>query len=852
MFKRNPSPDLLSFLGARLGLAGASGPNTMALFASGDAGDSKRTVRAGRRRTSGSTEPGPRERAEAPKREKPSAAPGGPPRPPAAPPPMGPTGGAPMSGLPRNPLLAILGLAVVACLVLFTVLFGGGGGDMGELLPPVPEQEAQLPEQEPPTPVPQAPRPTPTPRPLTGGASPTRGDTWLILLYQDADDKILEQDIYIDLNEAERVGSSDKVHIVSQMDRYAGGFSGDGNWTGTRRYYVTQDPDLNRVRSELVEDLGELNMADGKTLVDFAVWAIETYPADKVVLIMSDHGMGWPGGWSDPAPPRRGNPQVPLSQVIGNQFYLHEIDAALAEIRQRTGLDKFELVGMDACLMGHLEVFEMLSDHARYAVASQETEPALGWAYTSFLRELQRNPGMSGAELGQLIVQSYIGEDQRIVDDQARAEFVGGGRGGMYGGPTAAQITAQLDRNITLAAVDLSQIGALREATNELAFALQGINQKIAAQARTYAQSFTSIFGSSVPPSYIDLGHFAQLAAQNSRDPKVASAADQVMQALGQFVVAERHGRNRAGATGVSIYFPSSQLYQNAAAGPQSYLVTSQRFADRSLWDEFLAFHYTGRRFDRGAAGVAVPARGEPIVGPGAGKISVSPLKLSSKVAEPGKPILMSADISGENIGYVRLFVGYLDRQSNSIYVADTDYLDSPETRELEGIYYPDWGEGDFTLEFEWEPIVFAITDGRRSVVALFNPEEYGRTREEAVYSVQGIYTYQDGEQRPALLYFQDGVMRAVYGFTGDEAGAPREIIPEPGDTFTVLEIWLDLDANGRVVSRDTQEGETLVFGDQPFTWKEMDAAPGNYVVGFIVEDLDGNSVAVYEQVTVR
>ena len=56
-------------------------------------------------------------------------------------------------------------------------------------------------------------------------------DTWLVMLYQDADDKILEQDIYVDLNEAERVGSSDNVQIVAQVDRYQGGFQGDGNWT---------------------------------------------------------------------------------------------------------------------------------------------------------------------------------------------------------------------------------------------------------------------------------------------------------------------------------------------------------------------------------------------------------------------------------------------------------------------------------------------------------------------------------------------------------------------------------------------------------------------------------------------
>ncbi len=66
------------------------------------------------------------------------------------------------------------------------------------------------------------------------------------MLYQDADDKILEQDIYVDLNEAERIGSTDKVQIVAQVDRFRGGFSGDGNWSGTGRFYVTQDDDLDR------------------------------------------------------------------------------------------------------------------------------------------------------------------------------------------------------------------------------------------------------------------------------------------------------------------------------------------------------------------------------------------------------------------------------------------------------------------------------------------------------------------------------------------------------------------------------------------------------------------------------
>ena len=42
---------------------------------------------------------------------------------------------------------------------------------------------------------------------------------WLIMIYQVADDETLEQDILIDLQEAEFIGSSDQIHIVAQTDR---------------------------------------------------------------------------------------------------------------------------------------------------------------------------------------------------------------------------------------------------------------------------------------------------------------------------------------------------------------------------------------------------------------------------------------------------------------------------------------------------------------------------------------------------------------------------------------------------------------------------------------------------------
>ncbi len=82
--------------------------------------------------------------------------------------------------------------------------------------------------------------------------------------------------------------------------------------------------------------------------------------------------------------------------------------------------------------------------------------------------------------------------------------------------------------------------------------------------------------------------------------------------------------------------------------------------------------------------------------------------------------------------------------------------------------------------------------------------------------------------------------------------GAPREITPQRGDTFTILEEWSDLDAQGNVVEVVRQEGETLTFGQELFTWQQLYAAAGKYVVGFVVEDLDGNSQTVFVPVTVR
>jgi hypothetical protein len=678
--------------------------------------------------------------------------------------------------------------------------------------------------------------------------------------YQDADDQVLEQDIFIDLNEMERIGSTEDVRIVTQIDRYRGGFSGDGDWQTARRYLVQYDDDLNAIGSELVEDLGEINMADGDSLVDFVTWAVNTYPSDHYVLILSDHGMGWPGGWTDPAPGGRDTGSAPLIQQLPDDaIFLSELDRALADIQANTGIQKFDLIGMDACLMSQLEVYAALQPYADYAVASEETEPSLGWAYSAFLSLLVYDPSISTAELATNIVESYIDQDERITDENARMDFLrqNSSSGGFFGPSrvSAEQLASQLTKNITLTAVDLNALPDLVADFNQFSYALQNIDQGLVASARNYAQSYTSIFGNQVPPSFIDLGHFVQLVAKQSNDSRIRTAANNVLSSLQNVIVAERHGKSKPGSTGIAIYFPNSTLYRSPYTGMQSYIALADRFARVTLWDDFLVYHYNDRSFTVEAAEPVVPATSGITRAPGSGTISLSQITTTANSVVPGDLVRLSIDITGEQVGYVYFFTGLYDASSNSILIADTDYLESSQTEELNGVFYPVWPQSEsFRMNFEWEPTLFSITDGNQSSVALFNPQAYGASAEDAIYAVDGIYTFaESGEQRRAQMYLRDGRLFQVFGFQGNEtASSPYEISTQAGDTFTLLQRWMELDASGQITQIVLEEGDTLTFGNSAFVWEQVYAPAGDYLVGFMVNDMDGNVVQQYAQIKVE
>ncbi len=129
---------------------------------------------------------------------------------------------------------------------------------------------------------------------ITSQQARQRTADWTVLVYMSADND-LERYFAGDLNEMERVGSTEAINVVVQVDRAEGFDAREGDWTEARRLFVRRDASIFTLSSEVVAALGEVNMGDAATLQDFVTWAIQTYPARRYALIFWNHGAGWQG-----------------------------------------------------------------------------------------------------------------------------------------------------------------------------------------------------------------------------------------------------------------------------------------------------------------------------------------------------------------------------------------------------------------------------------------------------------------------------------------------------------------------------------------------------------------------------
>jgi hypothetical protein len=373
-----------------------------------------------------------------------------------------------------------------------------------------------------------------------GGTTPTTKE-WTIMVYMNADNDLETYGIQ-DLNEMEYGGGSNSYrNVVVQIDRISGYDTSNGNWTTCRRYYVTNDAsNSSTIVSTLIQDIGEVDMGNPNTLVSFAQWAIQNYPANKYFLVLWDHGDGWYKSGED-SPLFKGVSVDMSSSNSEINVYNGELANALSSIKSYLGRN-LDIIGFDACLMGMIEVMDVCRNYANYFVGSEETEAADGWYYTGFLNTMNSNPTISPADLAKAVVNAATGLS-------------------------------------TLASIDLTKVGTVVSYLNTFAQELINARNQGYGSAISTARSNSKSFYIS---DHIDLYMFANNIYNNTSLPStLRTAASNVMSAITSALLNYKNASSYSSCRGFAIYYPASTSSYNTN---YNYLP----IASSTKWDDFI------------------------------------------------------------------------------------------------------------------------------------------------------------------------------------------------------------------------------------------------------------------------
>ena len=267
----------------------------------------------------------------------------------------------------------------------------------------------------------------------------------------------------------------------------------------------------------LNRDLGSVSMTDPDTLAGYIRWCAEHYPASRYQLILWDHGGGSVSGYG-----------YDEKFASSGSMSLAGLNTAL-----RSAGVKFDFIGFDACLMATAETALTMAQYADYLIASEETEPGVGWYYTDWLTAFGEDPSLPTVQLGKLIADSFV--------DTCAQKCPG-------------QLT-------TLSVVDLAELEAtlpqvLSDFSKSTARLIQDKQYQTVSDARSGAREFAQ----SSKIDQVDLVHLAE-----NLGTREGTALTEV---LLDAVKYNRTSSNMTNAYGLSIYFPhrKSSMVDRAAS----------------------------------------------------------------------------------------------------------------------------------------------------------------------------------------------------------------------------------------------------------------------------------------------
>ena len=303
-----------------------------------------------------------------------------------------------------------------------------------------------------------------------------------------------------DLQEMLGARFGDKINLLV----YTGGCSRwQNNQVSSSKNQIWQVKDGQLLN--LQKDLGSVSMTDPDTLSGYIRWGVKNYPASRYQLILWDHGGGSVSGYG-----------YDEKFASSGSMSLAGVDAALRD----AGV-KFDFIGFDACLMATAETALTLTQYADYLIASEETEPGVGWYYTDWLTAFGADSSQPTIQLGEKIVDSFV--------DTCAQKCPG-------------QLT-------TLSVIDLAELEAtLPQTLADFSRSASRLIQNKEYQTVSSARSGAREFAKSSRIDQVDLVHLARnLGTQEG---------EALAEALLGAVKYNRTSSNMSNAYGISIYFP--------------------------------------------------------------------------------------------------------------------------------------------------------------------------------------------------------------------------------------------------------------------------------------------------------
>lgn len=328
-----------------------------------------------------------------------------------------------------------------------------------------------------------------------------------------------------DLMEMTKASINDHLNIIV----FTGGCNGWKNNVVSSQYnqiYQVKNGGLQL----LEKNAGTKAMTDPSNLSSFIQYCNKNYPANRNMLIFWDHGGGSISGYG----------YDEKNQSAGS-MNLSGIHHALTD-----GGVKFDWIGFDACLMATVETDLMAANHADYMIASEETEPGIGWYYTNWLTALAKDPSMPTIEIGKNIVDDFVKECNSKCQGQ----------------------------KTTLSVVDLAELEAtipddfkaFATSTKNL---IEQDNYQVVSDARSHAREFAT----SSRIDQIDLVDFAKGLH--------TSEGDALAKALLSAVKYNQTASTMTNAYGISVYFPYNKTAKvEQAAGTYDAIGMDDEYAD--------------------------------------------------------------------------------------------------------------------------------------------------------------------------------------------------------------------------------------------------------------------------------